>query len=366
VVSLSNATGTALLAKAASGRFRLAVTGTPDSPYVYDLVSPYPDRIPTALSFRPRPSELATIDQRFHGTTSRTGGEFRWDFRPYRPSSLGSPLRQTMPTTRVDYVSTQAGVQWAGAAVTGPDLEWNTSGEVRPAVAGSRTVEDWFGAVTRPANNAAFIPSYRYSGFLTFNVQPWSDGGSGHAGYQQQDDSLHLVVSQDGQVVKESDFAQATLFPVEDGPQDYTLDLTTSRDPAVYSTSTRTHTVWQVHSPAISNGLDTADLMPVLDVGYSVRTDLANRAEGGEQEVGISVRHLPGAVGAGTIGRPTVWASYDDGKHWRRTKVVVAADGTAVARFEAPERGFVSLRVSAQDDRGNAITQDVIRAFGLR
>jgi hypothetical protein len=303
---------------------------------------------------------------RFHGTTSRTGGEFRWDFRPYRPSSIGTPLRQTMPATRVDYVSTQPGVQWAGSAITGPDLDWVTSAEVRPLAAGSRTVDDWFGAVTRPGNNSAFIPSYRYSGFLTFNIQPWSDGGDGHAGYEQFGDTKRLVVSQDGQVLKESDFAQATLYPVEDGPQDYTLDLTTSRDPAAYSTSISTHTVWKVHSPAISNGLDTVDLMPVLEVGYDVRTDLANRVKGGDQSIGIDVHHLPGAFGAGTVGRPTVWTSYDDGKHWRRAKVVVTSAGTTVAKFEAPERGFVSLRVSAKDDRGNAVTQDVIRAFGLR
>jgi hypothetical protein len=303
---------------------------------------------------------------RFHGTTTRTGGEFRWDYRPYRPTSFGFPLKQTMPTTRVDYVSTQPGVQWAESAVTGPDFEWVTSSDVHPLVAGKRTVDDWFGAVTRPANNNAFIPSYRYSGFLTFNVQPWSDGGSGHAGYQQFGDTKHLVVYQDGVAIKESDFAQASLFPVEDGDQTYTLDLTASRDASVYSTSTRTHTVWQVHSPAITNGLDTVDLMPVLDVGFSVRTDLANRAKGGDQSIGVSVRHLAGAVGGGTVGRPTVWASYDDGKHWRRAKVVVAADGSALARFEAPARGFVSLRVSAKDDRGNAVTQDVIRAYGLR
>ena len=366
VVSLSQETGTALLTKAASGRFRLAVTGTPDSPYVYDLVSPYPDRIPASLSFRPRASELATVDMRFHGTTSRTGGEFRWDFRPYRPSSFGFPLKQTMPATRIDYVSTQPGVQWAESAVTGPNFEWVTSSDTHAFTPGKRTVDDWFGAVTRPADNAAFIPSYRYSGFLTFNVQPWSDGGAGHAGYLQFNDTKHLDVYQGGVKIKESDFAQASIFPVEDGAQDYTLDLTAERDPSAFTTSVRTHTVWQVHSPAISNGLDTVDLMPVLQVAYDVKTDLANRVHGGEQSIGISVHHLPGAAGGGTVGRPTVWTSYDDGKHWRRAKVVVAADGTTVARFEAPERGFASLRVSAKDDRGNAVTQDVIRAFGLR
>jgi hypothetical protein len=329
-------------------------------------VSPYPDRIPTSMAYRPRASQLATVDVRFHGTTSRTGGEFRWDYRPYRASSFGFPLRQTMPATRVDYVSTQPGVQWAESAVTGPDLEWVSVAGTHPLAAGKRTVDDWFGAVTRPANGDAFFSSLRYSGFLTFNVQPWADGGAGHAGYEQFDDTKHLVVYQDGAKVAESDWAQATLYPVGDGDQSYTLDLTAERDPSVYATSPRTHTVWQVHSPAITNGLDTMDLMPLLNVDLAVTTDLANRAVGGEQAVGVSVHHLAGAVGAGTVGRPAVSVSFDDGRHWRAAQVVTGKDGAATARFTAPRHGFVSLRVSAKDDRGNAVTQDVIRAYALR
>jgi hypothetical protein len=271
-----------------------------------------------------------------------------------------------MPATRTDYVSTQPGVQWAGSAVTGPDQEWVSVAPVVSLKAGKHTTDDWFGSVVRPANGDAFDSSTRYSGFLVFNVQPWADGGAGHAGYQQFDDTKHLVVTQDGQVVADSEWAQAAIEGVGDGDQRYTLDLTAERDPSVYRYSPRTHTVWQVHSPAITDGLATMDLMPLLNVDLDVRTDLANTVPGGAQSVGVSVHHVPGAVGAGKVGRPTVWVSYDDGRRWTAAKVTIAADGSTVARFTAPRTGNVSLRVSAKDDAGNAITQDVIRAYGLR
>ena len=44
------------------------------------------------------------------------------------------------------------------------------------------------------------------------------------------------------------------------------------------------------------------------------------------------------------------------------------ADGAGwyAAHFTAPARGYVSLRVSGRDSAGNTITQDVVRAYGLR
>jgi subtilisin family serine protease len=367
VVAVSRSTGDRLIAKAGATRRRVVqLQGTPDSPYVYDLAAPYPGRIPSTLTFRPRAQDLATVDMRFHGTTERTGGEFRWDYRPYRPSAFGLMLRQTMPSTRVDYVSTQPGVQWAEAAVTGPEQEWVTSSETHSLTAGRRTTNNFFNPVAHPSNGGAFWNSTRYSGFVAFNVQPWSDGGTGRAGYMQFADTKRLLVYADGEQVADSEWASATIYPVPDGEVRYKLDLTTSRDPRVYPLSPRTRTVWKVHSPAITHGLDTMDTMAVLQVSYDVATDLAGRAARGRQSIGVAVTHLPGAVGAGKVGRPTVQVSYDDGAHWRTVEVTSRGPGSGRASFVAPTRGYVSLRVIAQDDAGNAVTQDVIRAYGVR
>lgn len=55
--------------------------------------------------------------------------------------------------------------------------------------------------------------------------------------------------------------------------------------------------------------------------------------------------------------------SYDDGRTWRKT--ACGHDGRF--KLSAPKQArFVSLRAGAHDSAGNAVTQTVIRAFGLR
>ncbi|MET9478427.1 hypothetical protein [Streptomyces sp. NPDC002922] len=55
--------------------------------------------------------------------------------------------------------------------------------------------------------------------------------------------------------------------------------------------------------------------------------------------------------------------SYDDGHTWQ--KITSGEDGRFA--LSAPrEVRFVSLRAHAHDSAGNAVTQTVIRAFGLR
>jgi hypothetical protein len=44
---------------------------------------------------------------------------------------------------------------------------------------------------------------------------------------------------------------------------------------------------------------------------------------------------------------------------------VVKVAGSYLAIFTAPKSGFVSLRTTASDSKGNAVTQTVIRAYGL-
>jgi hypothetical protein len=182
----------------------------------------------------------------------------------------------------------------------------------------------------------------------------------------QWDDLKRLRVFQGGKKIADSQWAQATIYPVPDGPQTWRLALTTSRDAKVHTYSPTTRTVWDVRSPAIKNGGETQDLLPLLQVGYNVSTRLDGRRHGGRQVVGISVTHVPGAVGAGRIAKPTVAVSFDDGKHWRKAVVTVRRNGSTVATFTAPKRGYVTIRVSAQDSSGNRVTQRVVRAYGLR
>ncbi|PKT74798.1 peptidase S8 [Streptomyces populi] len=366
VFSLTAREGAALIADARRGRGRLGVEGVPNSPYVYDLSDAHPDRIPsTGLTYRPRPSDLATVDMRFHGTTTTPSGEYRSGFRPYRKYGSGYLQRLDIPGTRTDYVSAQPGTRWVDTLATGPEFVLSSQSVRTRYQPGSRQVRDFFGAVTRPANGGTYWWSQRQKAQVAFNVQPWADSGAGqHAGVMQDGDTISLKVYQDGVLKKTSTSQAATLYPAPTTPSVYTLDLTAERDADTYRLSTRTHTVWQVKSDPVTDPTKI-ERMAVLQMDYGVDTDLANNARGGRQTLRLTPRHLEDAAGAGTVQGATLSVSYDDGATWRPVKVT-GKSGTWTGSYDAPRHGFVSLRAEGWDDAGNRIDQEVIRAYGLK
>ncbi|MGW3244480.1 S8 family serine peptidase [Streptomyces sp. NPDC001070] len=367
VASVTAREGAPLIERARRGSLRLDTEGVPNSPYVYDLVDPHPGRIPaTGLTYRPRASELAVVDMRFHGTTGYPSGEYRWDYRPYRSYTVGFPLRMDMPGTRTDYLSAQPGTSWAEDAITGPGLALESNGAVTTYRAGTRVTSDWFGPVVHPRNGGGYWWSERQQGFLSFNIQPWTDGGRGHGGTMQDGTAgLDFKVYQDGELVKTSAYASATLWPIPTVPSTYTLDLRAKRDAAAYRLSPRTHSVWQVRSEPVTDPLGI-DRMALMQLDYDVATDLAGDARGGRQTLRLTGSHLPDAAGAGRVAGATLAVSYDDGRHWRRVRLDRTASGHWTARFDAPHRGFVSLKARTWDDAGNSVTQEVTRAYGLK
>ncbi|MFC5801934.1 S8 family serine peptidase [Streptomyces formicae] len=366
VVSVTARTGAPLIADAKRGRLRLAAEGVPNSPYVYDLTDPHPDRVPSDLSYRPRPRDLATVQMRFHGDRTWASGEFRWDYRPYRSYSLGFLQPVDMPGIRTDYVSAQPGTTWAEDSLTGPSMELESRSGIETYKAGTKATRNWFAPVAHPRNGSGFWWSERQQGFLSVNIQPWTDNGLDHGGYMQDGtNTLKFKVYQDGELIRTSEWASATLWPVPTVPSTYTLDLDASRDPGAHRLTPRTHSVWKVRSEPVTDPL-RIDRMALMQLDYDVRTDLAGDAPGGRQRIGLKASHLPGAAGAGRIAGGTLSVSYDDGATWHRVSLDKAASGGWTAEFTAPSRGFVSLKAAAWDTAGNSISQEVTRAYGLK
>ncbi|WP_327011282.1 S8 family serine peptidase [Dactylosporangium sp. NBC_01737] len=340
---------------------RLRIEGVPDTPYVYDLVAQYPGRIPADLSYRPRPNDLARVDMRFHGSAAVAGGEYRWNFRPYRQVAVGFLQWQNMPGTRTDWVSSPAGTSWMEDAFTGPGLAVESRSGVHAYAAGSRQVSDWFAPVTHPRNGSGYWWSSRQAGFVEFNVQPWTDSGTDHGGSMQDGADERLFrVWQDGELMQSSQWPAAYFTPSTEGPTTFVAELRASRDASVYRLTTATHTRWTVRARPVAGPL-AVELLPLLQLDYTVGTDLAGDARAGRQSVGVRAVHLPGVVGAGSPAVTAFAVSFDDGATWRAVPV---SGGTA--RFTPPrDAAFVSLRVTASDSAGNAIEQEVIRAYGL-
>jgi subtilisin family serine protease len=361
VVSMTSTTGSSLVDAASKGELRLGLEGVPSSAYTYDLVDPRAGGIPGSLTYKPQPKDLATVEMRFHGDTPVRGAEFREDYRPYRKYAAGVPLVQDMPGTRTDYLSAQPGTTWRESAIGGRELELSSLGSRHGYTAGSRQTVDFFGPVVRPRDNSSFWSSYRDPYGFQFNVQPWSDGQIGHAGFMQWGDQLTFRVLQDGVEIKKTEgWASAYVEGNPDGIARYTLDLEAARQN--YRLSPRTHTVWEIASPHVDG--EANEMIPMLQMDYAIATDMSGNTAGGLQTIGLIPSHLDGVTGAGKITSAGLAVSYDDGKTWRTVPVLKSQSGwTAI--FLAPDTGYVSLRATAADSAGNKITQEVFRAYGL-
>ena len=73
-------------------------------------------------------------------------------------------------------------------------------------------------------------------------------------------------------------------------------------------------------------------------------------------------------TGAGTVTGATFEFSYDDGATCQTGALTADGHGGWKTTMTVPKDAskYVSIRATAQDDAGNSVTQEVIRAFGLR
>jgi hypothetical protein len=145
-------------------------------------------------------------------------------------------------------------------------------------------------------------------------------------------------------------------------PAAYRLELTTERGGEEWLWATRTETSWDFRSGRPAAG--RTEPLPLLQIGYGVPADLTGYVSGRHPHlIGLNLWHQEGLrAPRGTTMRVEV--SFDEGATWRAVPVIRHGDGY---RALVPAgQGSVSLRVHATDSAGNAVTQTVIRAYGLK
>jgi hypothetical protein len=128
--------------------------------------------------------------------------------------------------------------------------------------------------------------------------------------------------------------------------------------------SPRTRAEWTFSAP---RGTAERVALPLLDVRFALPLDDHNRAAArSEVRGGLTVVSQPGSRG-GKVRSVRVEVSYDEGQTWQRVQVDRTGDGwqVRIPRGGAPG-GFASLRASATDNAGNAVTETVTRAYALR
>ncbi|MFG2071834.1 S8 family serine peptidase [Nonomuraea maritima] len=358
VALLSTDEGEKLIEQARAGT-TLTVESQPVSPYVYDLMRTWHNEIPSDMVVKGGPKNLARVDVTF-ASPDRTlgGGEYRFDWPDYSNWGIGTTMREPVNGKRVDWVSTGGAYSWGQEAyVDGLLYEIEPKTTYRP---GSTQAQEWFKPIERPHLNDNYKLPTRSGSWLSFDVPGY--GGSDHVGmsmdYQSTRQTLTLYQG-DRQLGQGTGTVVGGTAP-DPGGLPYRLVVENSRDVAFspYSSSTRTEWTFTSEAPAE----DVQAVLPLVQLRYEISTDDAGRAAR-NAVLTVSAASLPGAVGAGRLGKVSLEVSYDDGKTWQRPKA--GHDGEF--RLHAPKgASFVSLRAGAGDSAGNAVTQTVMRAVGLR
>ncbi|MFG1819213.1 S8 family serine peptidase [Kribbella sp. NPDC049174] len=350
--------GQKLIERAKRGGATIDLTLTTSSPYLYDVNQVSTGYIPAKINYKVTPANSARITTKY----ADNGGfnwakEQRFGWRPWQEYAWNDSQRFVeTPKVREEWV-------------TSGDSLWQhrvhhlyTWDEMNPMQGGMTSVprsyktgqsnETWFGPVVRPAA-APGVQSTRTGDRLSLRIPSFVDA-AGHYTVGETT-SASAVLSRNGQVVAELPDAWEDVMTSSDDAA-YKLDLSTERNDEEWTWGTRTQTSWEFRSK--NAPVDRPAPLSLLQVGYTVPVDLTGRVAARTHAVGFDVT---GGTRSTTL---QAWASYDEGKSWKKL-AVVGALGHYLAVVPSA-RDTVSLKVRATDNTGAAVTQTVIRAYGVK
>ncbi|MYU08373.1 S8 family serine peptidase [Streptomyces sp. SID8366] len=346
------------------------LTGTPDSPYVYDLSEGHTGSIPDHdLTYRPAPGRLAALHVSFHAARPTTGGEFRYSLTDAFPVGIGFQESVDLPAERTDYVSAGPGQLWTESVTIDMGALEERSGPVRYR-GGSRHRLHWFQPVWHPwLGTGLGWGEQRTGDQIQLNTPGWGDSGPDHTGFGDVwgDSGMTQTTSvyQDGILADSESGPIAFVRGAPDDAHTYRVVTDTALDADHWTLTTRGHTEWTFRSARTPD--DHATTLPLINLSYGLDTDLAGTVPGGRRlPVTLGAGYLAGATGTGTLGGGRLEVSYDEGASWREVRLTGAGaswHGTLAVPGGATS---VSLRASARDDRGGSVAQEIVRAVGVR
>ncbi|OIJ90976.1 S8 family serine peptidase [Streptomyces colonosanans] len=347
------------------------MTGTRNTPYVYDLAQGHPGAIPDKdLTYIPGPRELAVLDAKFHAVKPVSGGEFRYSLTDAFPIGIGFQERIDYPAERTDYVSTGPGQLWHESVNAGDSTLEERSGLIGYR-GGDHAALNWFKPVWHPWLGTGLGWGQQRSGnVMQFNTPGWGDSGPDHTGFGDTwsaDSGMTqaTAVYQDGTLVDRRSGSTAYVWDAPADEHTYKLVTDTTLDADRWKLSTKGHSEWTFRSSATP--ADRATFLPLLNLAYDVDTDLSGDVRGGRVPVGISASYVAGAPGTGTIGDAKLQVSYDDGASWQTVPLTGGTGDSWMGTLTVPsDARYVSLRASASDERGGSATQEIIRAVGVK
>ncbi|MEU6018817.1 S8 family serine peptidase [Streptomyces sp. NPDC047515] len=371
-IATVNAVDGARLIEAARLDRGVELTGTENTPYVYDLTEGYPGAIPADLTYRPKKSELAVVNNKFHAPKEADGSEFRYSITDTFPVGMGFPEKIELPAERTDYISAGPDRGWHESLTNGPGAIEEREGVVHFR-GGKRSATDWFKPVWHPWLGTGLAWGQRRAGNdLEFNTPGWGDSGPDHTGFgdvwQASSVTQFTEVYVDGVQVDRRMSSGAYARKVKPTEQDFRVVTDTTLDPDVWHLSTKGHSEWTFKSA--NTPADRWTYLPMLNLGFDVDTDLHGDVRAGKRlDLGIYSEYVKGATDTGKITGSTLEVSFDDGATWTSVELDTVRGKSAAwaGSVRVPDDArYISVRASAADNKGGSVKQEIIRAVGVR
>ncbi|HEX6514217.1 MAG TPA: S8 family serine peptidase [Nocardioidaceae bacterium] len=346
----------------------LSVSGLQDPTYNYELAFPEP-RIPIKPTYDVNAESLATVVSDYRQNSERMSTNESWI--PFVDSTLiGNAMRmgRNGPVVRTEYVTATPGVTWERLGQ--PDIfadmywTWSPPKQYQP---GETDHQLWWGPLVHPAvvplpgAEASGAPVARFRDAIRILMPHYSYGGTLYGFIQNQlGDRSELTLRRNGEVIGKSAWSVAQfLVPAERSEYELTL-LVSNGEGNFADTSVRTESTWRFES---ARSTDARTVLPLVQLRYDLDTNRYNEvASGHSYPLFLTPGYQPGATGPGAFSA-TVEVSYDGGQTWVDAPVD-SVDGRLRATVpSAPGAGFASVRVEATDAAGNALTQEIDKAW---
>ncbi|MGC4937223.1 S8 family serine peptidase [Kribbella sp. DT2] len=342
----------------------IQLTGLASTPYVYDLMQPWANQVPAAGTHTVTRSQLAHVDETFGShTNGMPTSEARSTLTP-GGNQFGGWLVPTFatPSRRASYVQADHGLSWDSS------VYYNNGGETMeshgvPTVyrPGRQTTERWLAPVLLSGLPEGLQYTQFVEGGLQFQVSPFQHQQEYAAPYGNG--SSLLTLERNGEEVGSAEDTGIWLeLPDDAASYKATLDTRRENDYWKYSTQVKSTWTWKSKGGADEvMPLVLADLdVPQADAASQVRT-------GRPTTITFGLRHQSGSGSTAKFTKATLSLSYD-GSRWTELPLRKTADGrwtTTVTHPNSKAGQAPSLKLTGTDADGNALEQEVTRAYGL-
>ncbi|MEU0834391.1 S8 family serine peptidase [Streptomyces sp. NPDC005969] len=365
--TLNQDEGAVLFDRMAGGPTQVNLHGIASSPYVYNIALMVPGGIPADPVDAVTAENSAVVKSHYRGTKGARLGETGSVVRPRERLIIQVVEFVDGPLDREEWYSTGSkwptlkDMRWSRAVFpNAPNISRRMDDVLRTYSPGERHEETWLGAANGPAGPANTL-AVREGNDMTLVVPEMGDSAPEHFGWFGADaDKAKVRVYQDGKLLAETARAMMMLSASPD-PATYRITMDTEH-PAWFPLSTETSTAWTFKSARPANGEeDLALLWP----RYNLNLDAQNATQGGNTyyfDLAFALQN--GATP--DIDGVEVEASSDEGATWQPATVKSKSNGSYKVSVNNPAKGYVSLRVKAQDTHGSKIEQTLIKAYAIR